>query len=91
MVLSHRNCGAVQATIGGKAVPGQISSLYRYIRPAVSAAGDNLRAATEANAKIQAQLLKESSPVLAGLIKEGKLRVVAAFFDVGNGKVTLLG
>jgi carbonic anhydrase len=83
-------CGAVKATIDGKAVPGQISSLYRYIRPAVNAAGDNLRAATEANAKIQAQLLKESSPVLAGLVKEGRLSVVAAFFDVENGKVTLL-
>jgi carbonic anhydrase len=90
MVLGHGNCGAVKATIDGKAVPGQISSLYRFIRPAVNAAGDNLRAATEANAKIQAQLLKESSPVLAGLLKDGKLSVVAAFFDVENGKVSLL-
>jgi hypothetical protein len=63
-VLGHGNCGAVKGTIDGKAVPGQISSLYRYVRPAVNAGGDNLRAATEANAKIQAQLLKESSPVL---------------------------
>jgi carbonic anhydrase len=90
MVLSHGNCGAVKATIDGKAVPGQISSLYRYIRPAVNAVGDNLRAATEANAKIQAGLLKESSPLLAELIKKEKLFVVAAFFDVESGKVTLL-
>lgn len=90
MVLGHGNCGAVKATIDGKAVPGQISSLYRYIRPAVNAAGANLQAATEANAKIQAQLLKESSPALADLIKGGKLSVVAAFFDVASGKVTLL-
>jgi carbonic anhydrase len=68
MVLGHGNCGAVKATIDGKAVPGQISSLYRYIRPAVRAAGDNLRAATETNAKLQAQLVRESSPALAGLI-----------------------
>ena len=90
MVLAHGNCGAVKATIEGKAVPGQISSLYRYIRPAVNAAGTDLRKATEANAKIQAQLLRESSPVLAGLIKDGKLSVVAAFFDVATGKVTIL-
>jgi len=90
IVLGHGNCGAVQATIDGKAVPGQISALYRYVRPAVNAAGDSLRAATEANAKIQAQLLRESSPVLAGLVKERKLSIVAAFFDVENGKVTLL-
>lgn len=90
MVLGHGNCGAVKATIDGKAVPGQISTLYRYIRPAVRAAGHNLRAATEANAKLQAQLVKESSPVLAGLITEGKLSVVAAFFDIESGKVNLL-
>jgi carbonic anhydrase len=90
MVLGHGNCGAVKATIDGKPVPGQISALYRSIRPAVNAAGDDLRAATEANAKIQAQLLRESSPVLAGLVKQEKLSIVAAFFDVGNGKVTLL-
>jgi carbonic anhydrase len=90
MVLGHGNCGAVKATIDGNAVPGQISSLYRFIRPAVQAAGDNLRAATEANAKLQAQLLRESSPALAGLIKEGKLSVVAAFFDIESGKVILL-
>ena len=90
MVLGHGNCGAVNATIDGKAVPGQISSLYRYIRPAVNQAGANLRAATEANAKIQAQLLKESSPALAELIKDGKLSIVAAFYDVESGKVTLL-
>jgi carbonic anhydrase len=35
MVLGHANCGAVDATIKAKAVPGQISTLYRSIRPAV--------------------------------------------------------
>jgi carbonic anhydrase len=89
VVLGHRNCGAVQATIDAKAVPGQISSLYRYMRPAVNEAGTDLQAVSEANAKIQARLLKESSPVLAGLIKEGNLSIVAAFFDVASGKVRL--
>ena len=90
MVLAHGNCGAVKATIEGKAVPGQISALYRFIRPAIDAAGTDLRKATEANAKIQARLLRESSPVLAGLIKQGKLSVVAALFDVASGKVSIL-
>jgi carbonic anhydrase len=90
MVLGHRNCGAVQAAIDGKAVPGQISSLYRFLRPAVNAAGNDLRAATEANAKIQAQLLRESSPVLAELIKQGQLKVVAGYFDIEIGHVQVL-
>ena len=90
MVMGHGNCGAVKATIQGKAVPGQISALYAPIQPAVDAAGPNLDAAIDANAKIQAALVKESSPVLAGMIKEGKLMVVAARYDLASGKVTLL-
>jgi carbonic anhydrase len=90
MVLGHSNCGAVKATIDGKAVPGQISALYRFIRPAVRAAGDHLRAASKANAMLQAQLLRESSPALTELIREGRLSVVAAFYDVESGRVSLL-
>jgi carbonic anhydrase len=37
IVIGHRNCGAVQATMGAKAAPGQISSLYQYIHPAIRA------------------------------------------------------
>ena len=36
---------------------------------------NNLEAATKANAQIQATLLQESSTVLKGLIKEGKLKL----------------
>jgi carbonic anhydrase len=90
MVLGHSNCGAVKATIAGKAEPGQISSLYSYLRPAVNQAGGNLDAAIAANARIQAQLLREASTVVAGLVKEGKIRVVAAVYDLASGKVSLL-
>ena len=90
VVLGHGNCGAVKATIEGKPVPGQISALYAPLRPAVVAAGGNLDAAIDANAKIQATLLSEASPVIAGAIKEGKLSVVPARYDIANGKVSLL-
>jgi len=90
MVLGHSNCGAIKATIAGKAVPGQISSLYSYIRPAVNQAGGDLDAAIAANARIQAQLLREASPVVAGLVKDGKIKVAAAVYDLASGKVNLL-
>jgi carbonic anhydrase len=90
MVLGHGACGAVKATMAAKAVPGQISALYQYIRPAVNEGGTNLEASIKANARIQARLLKESSPVLAGLLKEGKLEVVGAYYDIASGKVALL-
>lgn len=90
MVLGHADCGAVKASIEAKAVPGQISGLYRYIRPAVDQAGKDLDAAIKVNAKIQAALLRESSPVIAEAIKNNQLTVVAAFYDLASGKVSLL-
>jgi carbonic anhydrase len=91
MVLGHGSCGAVSASIAAKDVPGQISTLYRHIRPAVDQAGSDLDAAIRANARIQARLLQDSSPVIAGAVKQGRLKVVAAYYDLASGVVTLLG
>lgn len=90
LVLGHSGCGAVKATIQGKGVPGQISSLFPHIQPAVDQAGPNLEAATKANAKIQASLLRQASTVISDLVKEGKAKVVAGYYDLGTGAVELL-
>src|SRR3974377_1713372 len=90
LVMGHSNCGAVKATIQGKEVPGQISSLFPHIRPAVDQAGSDLVAATQANAKIQATLLRQASTVIAGLVKSGSVKVAAAYYDLGTGGVKLL-
>lgn len=91
MVLGHSNCGAVAATIKGSEVPGQISALYPRIRPAVDLSGSNTEAATKTNAKIQTALLTEASTVIGGLVKDDKMKVVAGYYDVTNGLVTLVG
>jgi carbonic anhydrase len=90
MVMGHSGCGAVKAAIQGSEVPGQISALYPHIRPAVNQAGPDLEATTKANAKIQAALLRQASTVLSGLVKEKKLKVLASYFDIASGRVTLL-
>jgi len=90
MVLGHGNCGAVKAAIEGNAVPGQISALYAPLRMAVDQAGHNLDAAIDANARIQADLLSKASVIIGGAIKEGKLKVVPARYDLASGKVSLL-
>jgi carbonic anhydrase len=90
LVMGHGNCGAVKATIQAKEVPGQISALYSHIQPAVNQAGPDLEATTKANAKIQAALLREASTVIAGLLKEHKLKVVAGYYDIASGSATLL-
>jgi len=90
VVLGHANCGAVKASIEAKAVPGQISGLYPYIRHAVDQVGADLDGAIKANARIQAGLLRQSSPVLAEQIKQNRLKVVAGFYDLASGIVSLL-
>jgi carbonic anhydrase len=81
MVLGHGSCGAVSASIAAKDVPGQISALYCHIRPAVDQAGSDLDAAIRANARIHARLLQDASPVIAGAVKQGRLKVVAAYYS----------
>jgi carbonic anhydrase len=90
MVLGHANCGAVGASIEAKAVPGQISALYPYIRPAIDKAGRVLEAAIKANANIQAALLQHSSPVFAEHIQQRRLKIVAGYYDLSSGKVTVV-
>jgi carbonic anhydrase len=90
LVMGHGNCGAVKATIQAKEAPGQISALFPHIQPAVNQAGTDLEAATRADVKIQSALLREASTVISGLVKEGKLKVVAGYYDIGSGVVSLL-
>jgi len=91
LIMGHAACGAVKATIQGKQVPGQISALYLHIQPAVDQAGPDLEAAIKANAKIQAALLRQASTVVSSLIKENKLKVVSAYYDIASGSATILG
>ena len=90
LALGHTNCGAVKATLAGKAVPGQISTLYQYIHPAIAGANGDLTTASRQNANLQASVLRETSPVLAELVKQKKLAIRAAMYDVGSGKVSML-
>ena len=87
-VLGHTSCGAVQATIKGEEVPGQISGLFQHIRPAVKAAQGDVERAVRENVRNQAQVLAESSPVIARLIREKRLTVAGGVYDLATGVVT---
>jgi carbonic anhydrase len=70
-------------------VPGQIASLYPHLEPAVES-GSGIEDVIKKNAKIQASLLEKTSTVLSPMVKEGRLKIHAAYYDVGTGAVTLL-
>ncbi|MGJ5674478.1 MAG: carbonic anhydrase [Nostochopsis sp.] len=93
MVLGHERCGAVDATIKGAEVPGQIGSLLAAIKPGIEQSknqpGDKLENACKANIVAQVEKLKKS-PVLAQLIQENKLKIVGGYYDLDTGKVIML-
>jgi carbonic anhydrase len=89
VVLGHRNCGAVKAALKGEDAPGQISSLYAYLRPAVEQGAGNLNTAIDANARVQADVLRSSSTVIREAAGKGTVRVIAGVYDLGTGRVAL--
>src|SRR6202047_2066286 len=89
LVLGHTGCGAVKAAMKSDPVPGQISSLYQHLRPAVEQSGGNLDKAIEANAKIQTNLLRTSSTVIRDAVKGGTVKVESGVYDLATGKVSL--
>jgi carbonic anhydrase len=94
MVMGHERCGAVDATLKGASVPGQIGSLLDAIRPSLAKAkglaGDPLENACKANITYQMEQLKKS-PVLTDLITAGKLKIVGGYYDLDLGTVSLIG
>ncbi len=87
LVLGHTSCGAVKAAMKSDTVPGQISVLYKHLRPAVEKSGGNLDQAIGLNAEHQAELLRTSSTVVRDALKGGKVKVVSGVYDLASGKV----
>jgi carbonic anhydrase len=90
LVLGHTGCGALQAAMKADAVPGQISSLYRHLQPAVEQSGGNVDRAVEANARLQAELLRASSIVIREAVQAGKLKVESGVYNLATGNVSLI-
>jgi carbonic anhydrase len=97
MLLGHSNCGAVTAALGAKGAPeGNIGAIVKKIQPAVKKAkkkgGSNeevLETAIKENVmNVYADVMK--SPVIKELVHEGKLKIVAAEYDLATGKVNMI-
>jgi carbonic anhydrase len=89
LVLGHSNCGAVAAAVAAKEVPGQISVLYQHLMPGIREAKGDVPLAVKMNAAYQAQVLRESSTVIAKAIKSSGLKVASGSYDLGTGRVAL--
>jgi len=94
VVMGHEKCGAVSAAVAGGEAPGHLQSVVDALEPAVEEtkgqAGDPVDNAVRANAKRMAGILTQVGPVLSEAVKAGKLKVVAARYDLDSGQVEIL-
>lgn len=94
VVLGHERCGAVAKALQDQPVSGRMGLIVENIKPAI----EKLESTTEnlqdnaviANIKYQAQKLQENSTILAKLIRQGKLKIVGALYDLDTGIVSIV-
>ena len=71
--------------------PGSIGPMIEPIVPAAlavkDAQGDLVTNAVKESAKRTAARILEHSTIIAGLVKDGKVKVVSAYYDLDSGKV----
>jgi carbonic anhydrase len=94
VVLGHERCGAVTAAVAGAKEPGHIAAVLKAIEPAVKQTkgkpGDPVENAVRAQAIDVAGQLQDAKPILAERVRSGKLKIVAARYDLDSGKIEML-
>lgn len=90
LVLGHSECGAVKAAMSPDVPPGQISTLYQHIVPGFPEGTSDANAAIAGNAQHQLQTLQRGSPLLAQLLREGRVGMGAGVYDLATGRVNIL-
>ena len=91
VVLGHQSCLAIKSAIQSASAPGHIDRLVKLIRPAVEKVlnkpGDLYENAIQSQIGIIVELLKDCQPILARLVKENKMQIVGAHYELITGKV----
>ena len=98
VVLAHTSCGAVKAACDivtkNATYPGAIGPMIDPIVPAAIAVqnekGDFVDNAAKESARRTAKRLTTASTLLAGLVGAGKLKILAAIYDLQTGVVTYI-
>lgn len=94
VVMGHTRCGAVAAAVAGGEAGGHVQSIVNSLAPVVAVArargGDTANQAEQINARMSADALVASDPVLAKAVAAGKLKVVAARYNLATGAVEVL-
>jgi carbonic anhydrase len=95
VVLGHERCGAVQAAVEvverDVSLPGSIGELVGPIVPAVlkarHQAGDLVTNAARENVRRVARRITQSSPIVGEAVRERRVKVVGAYYELTEGTV----
>lgn len=94
MVMGHSSCGAVSAVAQGVKLDGHIASLTPSIDAALKKTkgmeGHWTNNAAKVLARTTARKIAESEPIIADLVQEGRVLVVASYYDLETGEVAVL-
>ncbi len=100
-VLGHESCGAVKAACDGVEL-GNITALLDNIIPAVKQASEEVEGeanssnkefvakTVENNVKLSIERIREKSPILAEMEKNGEIAIVGGVYSLKTGKVSML-
>lgn len=100
MVLGHTKCGAVTAAVKGDEVHGNIAGLIDKIKPVAEktraerkdlSEEELIRKTIKANIFKTIEDIFASSPDIRTRVREGKLKVIGALYDIESGVVSDLG
>ena len=99
VVLGHERCGAVAAACEvaekGTKLPGSIGPMVDAIVPAAKAMigkeGDFVANVVRESAKMTAEKIGSQSEIVSHLVKEGKVKIVYATYDLDTGAVEFIG
>ncbi|HBQ60011.1 MAG TPA: carbonic anhydrase [Balneolaceae bacterium] len=100
VIMGHEACGAVKAAIDGVEM-GNITAMLDKIEPAIemtaSYQGDRSTANNEYvtevvnnNVRNTISVMRENSPIIAELERNGDVVIAGAFYDLDTGKVTFI-
>lgn len=100
VVLGHDACGAVKGACQNVEL-GHLTGLLDKVQPAIQQAQKTLGkkdcnsekfidTAAADNVRLVVQQIQQRSPIIRQLVKEGKVKIVGAMYDLNTGKVNFL-
>ncbi len=100
MVIGHESCGAVKAAVDN-VKEGNITALVTKIKPAVAQnnkmVGEKnsknaalVDAVCKSNVKNNISIIRAKSELLNRLEKEGKIKIVGAYYDLHTGTISMI-